>query len=115
VEITASACTAIKNAFESLINDNLENFNTHDIFEKSEIRMSISSRVANLLDGKKLPYMKCRADKNKIIINVMKIDVCMYDSYRLVRSLGHIHQEPFFADLMIIPYDNCNSIHTSHM
>ncbi|MFL6315591.1 MAG: hypothetical protein ACJ73C_02480, partial [Nitrososphaeraceae archaeon] len=61
---------AIKNAFESLINVNLKNFNMHDIFEESHIKESVSHRVANLLDGKKLPYMKrSRNDENKVIIN----------------------------------------------
>ena len=61
---------AIKNAFESLINVNLKNFNKHDIFEQSDIQDAVSNRVANLLDGKKLPYMKrSRNDQNTVIIN----------------------------------------------
>jgi hypothetical protein len=60
----------IKNAFETLINVNLKNFNKHDIFEESEIQESISNRVANLLNGKKLPYMKrSRNDQSIVIIN----------------------------------------------
>jgi hypothetical protein len=60
---------AIKNAFETLINVNLKNFNKQDIFEQSHIQESISYRVANLLNGKKLPYMKrSRNDENKVII-----------------------------------------------
>jgi hypothetical protein len=49
---------AIKNAFETLINVNLKTFNKHDIFEESDIKESVTNRVANLLNGKKLPYMK---------------------------------------------------------
>jgi hypothetical protein len=61
---------AIKNAFETLINVNLKNFNKHDIFEESHIKESVSNRVANLLNGRKLPYMKrSRTDDNKVIIN----------------------------------------------
>lgn len=60
---------AIKNAFETLINVNLKNFNKHNIFDESDIRELISNRVANLLNGKKLPYMKrSRNDENKVII-----------------------------------------------
>jgi hypothetical protein len=61
---------AIKNAFETLINVNLKNFNKHNIFDESHIQAAVSNRVANLLDGKKLPYMKrSRNDENKVIIN----------------------------------------------
>jgi hypothetical protein len=61
---------AIKNAFETLINVNLKNFNKHDIFEESHIREAVSNRVANLLDGKKLPYLnRSRSDENRVIIN----------------------------------------------
>ena len=61
---------AIKNAFESLINVNLKNFNKHDIFEQSDIQDAVSNRVANLLNGKKLPYMKrSRSDDNRVTIN----------------------------------------------
>ena len=61
---------AIKNAFETLININLKNFNKHDIFEESHIKETVSNRVANLLDGRKLPYMKrSRSDGNQVIIN----------------------------------------------
>jgi hypothetical protein len=60
---------AIKNAFETLINVNLKNFNKHNIFDETDIQESISNRVVNLLDGKKLPYMKRRRnDENKLII-----------------------------------------------
>jgi hypothetical protein len=61
---------AIKNAFETLINVNLKNFNKHDIFEESHIKDTVSNRIANLLDGEKLPYMKrSRTDSSKVIIN----------------------------------------------
>jgi hypothetical protein len=60
----------IKNAFETLINVNLKSFNKHDIFEESHIKDAVSNRVANLLNGKKLPYMKrSRSDENTVIIN----------------------------------------------
>jgi Ni,Fe-hydrogenase I large subunit len=60
---------AIKNAFETLIIVNLKNFNKLDVFEESHIKESVTNRVANLLDDRKLPYMKRgRSDDNKIII-----------------------------------------------
>jgi hypothetical protein len=61
---------AIKNAFETLINEDLKNFNKHDIFEESDIKEAVSNRVANLLNGRKIPYMKrSRSDDSRIIIN----------------------------------------------
>jgi hypothetical protein len=48
---------AIKNAFETLIIVNLKNFNKPDVFEESHIKELVTNRVANLLDGRKLPYM----------------------------------------------------------
>lgn len=61
---------AINNAFETLINVNLKNFNKVDIFEESDIKQSVTNRVANLLDGRKLPYIKrSRSDDNKVLIN----------------------------------------------
>ena len=60
---------AIKNAFETLIIVNLKNFNKLDVFEESHIKELVTNRVANLLDGRKLPYMKRgRSDDNKTII-----------------------------------------------
>jgi hypothetical protein len=62
--------SAIKNAFESLINANLKAYNKYDIFDQSDIQDAISNRVANLLNGNKLPYMKrSRKDPNTVIIN----------------------------------------------
>lgn len=61
---------AIKNAFETLINVNLKNFNKYDIFDQSHIQDAVSNRVFNLIDGKKLPYMKrSKKDQNRVIIN----------------------------------------------
>jgi hypothetical protein len=49
---------------------NLKNFNKYDIFEDTAIIAAVSNRVANLLNGKKLPYMKRNSkDENEIIIN----------------------------------------------
>ena len=61
---------AIKNAFETLINVNLKNFNKLDKFEESDIKQSVANRVANLLDGRMLPYIKrSSSDDNKVLIN----------------------------------------------
>jgi hypothetical protein len=69
-KLICSSIVAVKNAFETLINVNLKNFNKLNIFEESHIKESVTNRVANLLDGRNLPYMKrSRHDENKIIIN----------------------------------------------
>jgi hypothetical protein len=45
-------------------------YNRYDIFEESHIKESVSNRVANLLNGNKLPYMKrSRKDSKTVIIN----------------------------------------------